>query len=101
VTWSRRFLLIKPIGNEASQEYPGLGPCGTRTGDAVCVLYGCSVPVILGPKKNHHGVIETDKNGDPKYYELIGECFAYGMMEGQAVRGVKSGKYKRSEFNIK
>jgi hypothetical protein len=32
--------------------------------------------------RNKHGLVETDKNGDPKYYELIRECFVYTMMEG-------------------
>ena len=54
-----------------STEKEGLCPDQTEEGDAVCILYGCSVPVIL-----------RNVNGN---YKLIGECFLFGMMDGEAL----------------
>lgn len=47
-------------------------------GDAVCVLFGCSVPVILRPQ---------GQNGSeqPVVYKFIGECYLDGFMNGEAV----------------
>jgi hypothetical protein len=41
-----------------------------RKGDLVCVLYGCSVPVVL----------RTSSDGDG--YTLVGECYLDGGMDG-------------------
>jgi hypothetical protein len=50
----------------------GLVSWATDHGDLVCILHGCSVPVILRPKE--------------EYFELVGECFIYGMMDGEALK---------------
>jgi len=41
----------------------------------VCIFFGCSVPVVLKPVDDAAG----------KYYEMIGECYVHGMMDGEAV----------------
>ena len=43
----------------------GLAPKSARMGDLVCILFGCSVPVVLR------------RSGDA--YFLIGECYAHGV----------------------
>jgi hypothetical protein len=43
----------------------------------ICILYGCSVPVVLRPIRNSESCNEF-------YYELIGECYVHGMMDGEA-----------------
>jgi hypothetical protein len=57
--------------------YVGLAPMRTRENDIVCVLYGCSVPVVLR------------EEGDE--YVFIGECFVHGLMDGEAVAMQKEG----------
>ncbi|KAE8363439.1 heterokaryon incompatibility protein-domain-containing protein [Aspergillus caelatus] len=59
----------------------GLCPEATTLGDFICILYGCSVPVIL-----------RQSTRDPKCYKVIGECYVHGKMEGEAVEDCKEGK---------
>lgn len=54
----------------------GLVPEEAMVGDAVCVLAGCSVPVCL------RGTSIADE------WRLIGESFAHGYMDGEAVRNI-------------
>ena len=51
--------------------YLGLAPNAAREGDLVCVLWGCSVPVVLR------------KEGD--HYIFVGECYTHGVMDGEAI----------------
>ncbi|KAE8417466.1 heterokaryon incompatibility protein-domain-containing protein [Aspergillus pseudocaelatus] len=59
----------------------GLCPEATTLGDFICILYGCSVPVIL-----------RQSTRDPKCYKVIGECYVHGKMEGEAVEDCKEEK---------
>jgi hypothetical protein len=45
----------------------------------ICVLHGCSVPVILS-----RGEDGNDKDGRP-YYRFVSEAFVYGQMDGERV----------------
>ncbi|MCJ1378622.1 hypothetical protein MMC17_001721 [Xylographa soralifera] len=49
----------------------GLCPRDCRQGDLVCILHGSNVPVLLRPQGN--------------YYEVVGQCYVHGIMEGEAV----------------
>ncbi|GLA76942.1 hypothetical protein AtubIFM55763_008820 [Aspergillus tubingensis] len=55
----------------SSKGYIGLVPAKAQEGDHICVLYGCSVPVILRKKGDH--------------YVLIGESYVHGIMDGEAL----------------
>ncbi|KAK9773324.1 putative Heterokaryon incompatibility domain-containing protein [Seiridium cardinale] len=72
VIWERKFARVKL--RAAGNTY-GLMPAGTREADLICVLFGGSVPVVLRPQ---------EKNGQEQF-TMVGECFVYGMMEGEAV----------------
>ncbi|KAI1736457.1 hypothetical protein F4680DRAFT_432206 [Xylaria scruposa] len=81
----------KPRGNEAagvttddgnivlkkSERKPVVGFCprGTQKGDFVCILFGCSVPLVL----------RQIGSGDGGQYTLIGECYVHGKMDGEAM----------------
>ncbi|KAF2735832.1 hypothetical protein EJ04DRAFT_575812 [Polyplosphaeria fusca] len=73
VIWRRRLIEVKP--NVASKDdfLYGMGPEHTKTGDLVCIIVGCSVPVVLRtvPRTNS--------------YELVGEAYIHGKMDGEAV----------------
>ena len=69
IIWNRKFFLLK----RAEKPRFGLGPTKAQKGDMVCILFGCSVPVVLRK-------IETS---DAPAFQLIGEAFIYNMMEGQ------------------
>ena len=72
IVWNRLFV------RSQKRKLFGLGPKGTRVGDLICILYGCSVPVILRPERDPLGY-------EIKHYEIVGESYIYGMMDGEAV----------------
>ncbi|KAH7417920.1 heterokaryon incompatibility protein-domain-containing protein [Cadophora sp. MPI-SDFR-AT-0126] len=67
--------------------YIGLGPVPARQGDLICVLYGCSVPVILRKVDKH--------------YILVGECYVHGLMDGEALDLLAIGKATEKDFEIR
>ncbi|KAK4442324.1 hypothetical protein QBC34DRAFT_488900 [Podospora aff. communis PSN243] len=54
----------------------GLGPEECEVGNIVCVLYGCSVPVVL--KKAAQQRVKNKV-----LYELVGEAYVHGIMDGE------------------
>lgn len=52
--------------------YFGIGPTDIQEDDCVCILSGCSVPVVL--------------RRDKENWSFVGECFVCGIMDGEAVR---------------
>jgi len=76
VIWNRRiFMSVEKVDGKGLF---GLVPGGTKRGDIICILYGCSVPVIL----REHWTFGY------QYFEVIGESFVYGMMDGEAREGL-------------
>ena len=45
--------------------------------DLICILFGCSVPIVLRQQK--------DAGTGEEYFQLIGECYIHGIMEGEAL----------------
>jgi hypothetical protein len=82
VVWSRKFFQCSVENSgENTRELVGLGSRHIRESDLVCILFGCSVPVVLR---------EIRESSDRTYYvKLMGECFVYGMMDGEAFAGLK------------
>lgn len=66
----------------------GLAPQATDIGDHVCIVYGCSVPVIL------RRVIEGNDEG---LWELIGEAYVYGAMDGEMIRSAEPKELRARE----
>lgn len=71
VLWDRKFFLLR----RAKGPRFGLGPTKAQTGDLVCILFGCPVPIVL----------RKVPTLDVPTFKLIGEAFIYGLMEGQAL----------------
>jgi hypothetical protein len=63
-------------GKHEDQVSFGLGPATIVVGDEVVILWGCSVPFILRRQQ---------ELGQGFVYELVGEAFAYGFMDGEAI----------------
>ncbi|KAL7953106.1 HET domain-containing protein [Trichoderma compactum] len=66
--------------------YYVLGPAVMEKGDVVCVLFGGKLPFCLRPVG--------------KRYLLVGECYTYGLMEGEALDMVARGELSEREFEI-
>jgi hypothetical protein len=52
----------------------GKGWESISSGGLVCGIFGCDVPLVLRPVGSH--------------YELIGDCYVEGIMEGEAMEAV-------------
>lgn len=66
---------------ETENGYIGIFPPRLEKGDIVCILKGCSTPVLLRKVSDH--------------YEHVGTCFVPGLMDGEA-----AGLVKTSQENI-
>lgn len=85
VCWNRQFFLAKekdmdhlsPV--DATEELFGLAPKECAVGDTICILAGCTVPVILRKR-----TVLVDQ----PYYQVIGECYVHGRMDGEAMAGL-------------
>ncbi|KAJ4111379.1 hypothetical protein NW765_016504 [Fusarium oxysporum] len=96
VVWNRRLIRMKEIqkneeiraigGNREKSWGPlGLAPEEARRGDWICIVLGCSVPLVLRPleptQKEHTELLTACTN-----CSLVGECYIDKMMDGQALR---------------
>lgn len=75
VIWNRRTFRGKR-DHFLGSDIIGLVPRHTQVHDQVCILYGCSVPVVLRK--------ESGKNG-AMYWRLIGEAYVHGAMDGEEI----------------
>jgi hypothetical protein len=64
----------------------GMTPPRARSGDAICILFGCSVPVVLREYEGRNT------------YRLIGECYVDGFMNGETLSLQRD--CERSAFRI-
>jgi hypothetical protein len=72
----------------------GMCPQETSSGDLVCILFGCSVPVILRPV--YVDAIEDAKD-EIQNFKLIGEAYVHDHMEGEILLGMtKEERVQRS-----
>jgi hypothetical protein len=76
----RRFMVTK-------SGYMGLVPILTEVGDVICVLFGCDTPLVLRPVND--------------YYILIGECYVYGLMDGELVDCLQDGRAVKECFEVR
>jgi hypothetical protein len=90
VIWNRKFIqselktFEEIAGKTTEKRLFGLAPESAKTRDLICILLGCSVPVIL---REHR--VSSDH-----YFELIGEAYISGMMDGEALGGKKMDELK-------
>jgi hypothetical protein len=72
-TWRRKLVVT-------AQGYLGLVPNAARKGDSICLLLGCSLPVILRPLSDGNA-----SQAAPRW-KFVGECYIYGIMDGEAMK---------------
>ncbi|KAK5413532.1 hypothetical protein LTR06_004959 [Exophiala xenobiotica] len=90
VVEGRHLALTQVRGAEGKRDVPRLAvvPGNTKRGDFVAVLYGCSVPVVLRQVEGavtEGAVAESADAEKQREYQLIGECYVHGMMNGEAL----------------
>lgn len=72
-----------------SKGFIGLGPTGAAHGDQLCILKGSNLPFILRP------------DPDGTCYRVVGTCYAFGLMHGQALQDPKQGSLLEKQFSFK
>ncbi|KAJ1327037.1 protein SERAC1 [Microdochium nivale] len=87
--WNRRTCRLEPCrppvmaeSADASSEtgaLVGLVPQHARRGDMLCVLYGCSVPVVL------RKILPSSQERGGTGWHLVGDAYVDGMMDGEAL----------------
>ena len=88
VVWMRRLMLT------AQRNILGLVPDDADQGDCICILFGCSVPVVLREARH----IPTSDKDKGTHFEFVGECYVDGMMDGEAVEAVTAKEYQTFEL---
>jgi hypothetical protein len=77
--------------------------------DLICILYGCSVPVALRKhvKDGQEEAVEGQARihavpGEGEiFYELLGECYVHGMMDGEAIEFQKENDIEPMVFELR
>lgn len=120
----------KKGANTKTRRLLGLAPDNAKCGDLICILYGCSVPVLLRKKLKRkssnlsdisedaqtthqaaNGTIPQGRLDHSTYplvfdtnegfqYEFIGECYIHGMMAGEAFRYQKNHRINDQPFDL-
>jgi hypothetical protein len=109
VVWRRRLILTR--GRKEGEKFLGLGPDTVKEGDLVCILYGCSVPVLLREHQtriSHNEVTLADggvemRSNDTdtsKLYQFVGECYIHGMMTGEAFQYLNNYRIHTQNFDL-
>jgi hypothetical protein len=75
VVWNRNIISIH---DTSGGKLIGIAPQPSQKSDIICILYGCSVPVVLEPQPDGT-------------YKFVGECYVHGKMDGEAVDPIPSG----------
>ena len=102
VVWNRS--MIRTRGGRL-----GLARKHVRKDDLICILYGCSVPVMLRKHvENGQENVGSEQTGVPvgpeeekTFYELLGECYVYGIMDGEAIEFQEKNSIKSELFELR
>lgn len=77
----------------SAKGYLGLASSLAQPGDAICILLGCSVPVILRPI--HGNVLDNAAR-----LTLVGECYVHGIMNGESMKAAEDDLSVLRTFDI-
>ena len=71
--------------------FVGNGPAAMEPGDSISILAGGPLPYVLRP---------VPEAACPNTFELVGSCYVHGIMDGQAVHGVKEDEFPLPDLNL-
>lgn len=57
-----------------------------RNGDIICIMFSYDVPLVLRPVRDH--------------YELIGDYYIDGIIEGQAMKDLEEHRVELETFDL-
>lgn len=90
VVWNRCTFRARLLDASGSSAF-GLAPSEARLGDMICILYGCSVPVVLRSQRDENDVI---------FWRLIGEAYVDGFMDGEAIKDLSASELAAVECSF-
>lgn len=94
VIWNRK--TFRALPEAAFEHIPlvGLAPQAAKVGDRICLLYGCSVPVVLR--------IHVAPDGRD-CWELIGEAYVDSIMDGEIIEACEPSwlRSKEEKFELR
>ncbi|KAH8693273.1 heterokaryon incompatibility protein-domain-containing protein [Talaromyces proteolyticus] len=98
-TYSRRLSI-------SSRGLWALVPAKSKKGDKLCIINGCSVPIVLRAHEagcNFQGECNCRKNNnsEERIYEMIGESYIHSMMDGEALLYQQKNGIKERAFKIR
>ncbi|OCK77303.1 HET-domain-containing protein [Lepidopterella palustris CBS 459.81] len=82
VVWNRKFFVVRSLQADPDWRY-GFGSSDVNNDDMVCILFGCSVPVVLRRKNGKGDTILSDEQ-----FSLVGEAYIHGGMDGELLASV-------------
>jgi hypothetical protein len=97
VIWRRRIIQAQSQLPQDNDLLFGLAPERCREGDIICIIEGCSVPVVLRTKKNP---VKSAPLGSSGVYELIGEAYVHRKMYGEAVHDMRHIEKHQQTFTL-
>ncbi|QIX02553.1 hypothetical protein AMS68_008070 [Peltaster fructicola] len=71
-----------------------------RVGDLICVLFGCSSPVVLRPLGDVNSQHGSDKR-EVQYYHHMGEAYLDGFVHGEGIVEWREGRLQEQTFHIR
>ncbi|OCK82071.1 HET-domain-containing protein [Lepidopterella palustris CBS 459.81] len=112
VVWGRRLILT--AGRRGSKQLLALAPAEVEEGDLICIIYGCSVPVVLRRRKKRKADDtpslsreETSTSSLQDYsprnqdqYSFVGQCYVHGMMAGEGFKHQREHGNKLKVFHL-
>jgi hypothetical protein len=88
IIWKRRMIIT------GQERLLGLAPEGVQDGDLICIIFGCSVPVAL------RKMVSDGMTGE-HHYELVGDCYVHGMMDGEAFTMQQTRNIPQTQFELR
>ncbi|KAH4220265.1 hypothetical protein HBI06_172690 [Parastagonospora nodorum] len=86
IVWNRR--TFRSDINSYGKQFVGLVPPNARIGDQICILYGCSVPVVLRKLESPDQTLQ---------WQLVGDAYVHGIMDGEFLRGLTGDERREKE----
>jgi hypothetical protein len=88
IIWKRRMIITD------QERLLGLGSKDVQDGDLICIIFGCSVPVVL------RKIVSDEMTGE-HHYELVGDCYVHGMMDGEAFTMQQARNIPQTQFELR
>ena len=95
---------IDPFFFTASNGMTGLCQSRAKVGDIMTVIHGGNIPFLLRHQQSDNYQLETphDESHTDKVkpFELVGECFVMGIMDGELVKDLESERSMTDIFTL-